>query len=67
MNNPKGVDLIDAEARFRIEEDRVVRKMTQELPDSFLADLRDQRSASNTAPIGNFMKVASIPVALAEK
>lgn len=67
MNTPEGVELIDAEARFRIEEDHVVRKMTQDLPDSFLANLRERRDASRNTLTGNFHHVASIPVALAEK
>lgn len=66
MNNPEGVQFLDAETRLRFENDHMVRKLTQEVPDSFLDGLRSERDAS-TAPAGNFHRVASIPVAIVEK
>jgi hypothetical protein len=67
MNNPQGVELIDVEGRYRVEEDRIVRKLTQEIPDSFLRDIADERHAAQHVATGNFLKVASIPTAVAEQ
>ena len=38
----------------------------QEIPSSFLDDLKEQRLSSNSAPTGNFMKLASIPTSVVE-
>ena len=47
--------------------DLVGRKITQDIPDEFLTDLRDSRFASRNERMGNFHKVASLPVAVVEK
>ncbi len=46
---------------------KLVIQRTQEIPSSFLDELRDERLHSDAAPIGNFMRVASIPTVVVEK
>ena len=47
--------------------DSVLRKHTQEIPQSFLDGLAEQRNNSTAAPEGEFMRVASIPTVVVEK
>lgn len=49
------------------EGDRVTRKNTQHIPNSFITDLRDARHNSSHIREGEHMRVASIPVAVHEK
>lgn len=59
---------LDADIRLRMDDPSVVaRKITQEIPDEFIRTLREDRLASSNERMGDFHKVASIPVALAEK
>lgn len=67
MNIAQGVELIDANTRLRFEKDHAVRRITQEVPDSFLQRLRQKRDASENRPAGDMHHVASIPVAIVEK
>jgi hypothetical protein len=62
-------DFIDADIRLRInpDENRVERKVSQDLPSSFLDRLKDTRTRSANKRMGEFHHVASIPVALVEK
>ncbi len=46
---------------------KLVIQRSQEIPDDFLDMCRAERLASANAPIGNFMRVASIPVVVVEK
>jgi len=46
---------------------KLVIQRNQEIPDDFLDMCRAERLASTHAPIGNFMKVASIPTVIVEK
>lgn len=56
-------DFIEGDSEHR----KLVIQRTQELPSAFLDGLRDERLTSTSAPIGNFMKVASIPTVVVEK
>lgn len=67
MNSSEGVHLIDADTRLRFEKDHAVRKITQEVPKSFLDGLRRKRDASGEKSTGDMHHVASIPVAIVEK
>lgn len=67
MTDTQGVQLLDADARYRIDTDRFIRKVTQEIPTSFLDDLREKRLRSANAKSGDLHHVARIPTALAEK
>jgi hypothetical protein len=57
----------DVTEDFHQDGDRVVRQTSQHIPPDFLANLKRQREASMSAKEGELMKVASIPVAVAEK
>jgi hypothetical protein len=70
MNTPKGIELLDATTRLqfdRSDDKTLLRRITQDVPSSFLDRLRDKRLASNNAPMGDLHHVASIPVAIVEK
>ena len=61
------IQLIDAETAVRIEDDNVVFKRTQHIDPHFLASLSDERAEQDAAPMGNFVKAASIPTIVVEK
>lgn len=69
MDNSKSVNFLDAKRKLLLNEDvsqaTIVR--TQEVHDSHLDWLRDERIASANAPAGDFHLAASIPVAVVEK
>jgi hypothetical protein len=59
---------LDADIRLRKDDPKsVTRKITQEIPDSFLRGIRDKKFSSSNSRMGDMHHVASIPVALAEK
>lgn len=65
---PNNHEFIDADIRLRrVDDETAARTVTQAIPDQFLRDLKDQRSHSANAPMGEMHKVASIPVAVVEK
>lgn len=57
----------DVQTDYIQDGDRLQRKTTQHLPDEFLKDLRRTYEDSLEQREGEFMKVASIPVAVADK
>lgn len=61
------IQLIDAETAVRIEDDNVVFKRTQYIDPHFLDSLSAERSEQDAAPMGNFVKAASIPTVVVEK
>jgi len=60
-------NLIGIDTDFIQNEDRVLRKHTQEIPQSFLDGLAEQRNNSTSQREGEFMRVASIPTVVVEK
>ena len=52
---------------FEYNADGLVLKKTQEIPQSLLDSIKQQRDESTTRPEGEFMKVASIPAVIVEK
>ena len=63
----KDVTLLGINTEYRQEGDDVVRKHTQEISQAFLDDLKDSRNASKDQREGEFMRAASIPVAVHEQ
>lgn len=63
-------ELIDTQVNF-IEGDSESRKLivkrSQEIPDSFLNDLKDRKHEASGRPTGNWHRVASIPTVVVEK
>lgn len=57
----------DVVENFHQDGDRVVREISQHIPQQFLSNLKRQREDSMSVKEGELMKVASIPVAVAEK
>lgn len=62
-----GVELLGVETEYLQEGNNVVRKHTQEISQAFLDDLKDSRNASKDQREGEFMRAASIPVAVHEQ
>lgn len=62
------MDLIESRDRFVVEPggDNFLR-FDQPIPQTFLDDLADQRKASDAAPLGDFVKVASVPQAMVDQ
>tara|TARA_E500000331_G_scaffold201253_2_gene193211 strand:- start:1440 stop:1742 length:303 start_codon:yes stop_codon:yes gene_type:complete len=61
-------NLITTETKYIAEDDGgVVRQHTQEIPDSFLSDLKRERENSKNQKEGDFMRVASVPVVVHEQ
>lgn len=52
---------------FEYNADGLVLKKTQEIPQSLLDSIKEQRDQSSSKTEGEFMKVASIPAVIAEK
>ena len=63
----KDVTLLGINTEYRQEGDDVVRKHTQEISQAFLDDLKDSRNASKVQREGEYMRAASIPVAVHEQ
>jgi hypothetical protein len=61
------VTLLGINTEYRQEGDNVVRKHTQEISQAFLDDLKDSRNASKDQREGEYMRAASIPVAVHEQ
>ncbi len=66
-NKSKGIDLLGVDTQYLQTGDDVYRKHTQDISQAFLDDLKDSRNASKDQNEGEFMRVASIPVAVAEQ
>ena len=60
-------NLIGINTDFLEDGDNVVRKHTQDIPQSFLDGLAEQRNNSTSVREGEFMRVASIPTVVVEK
>ena len=65
MSNEK--DMHDIQTGFIQEGQNVIRKSTQHIPDEYLRSLKTERDNSMNQREGDFMRVASIPVAVVEK
>ncbi|AYJ85542.1 hypothetical protein D3Y57_05535 [Sphingomonas paeninsulae] len=61
------LNLIDSHTNLKIEDDKAIFKRTQDISTSFLDSLAAERGSQDSAPIGNFHKVASIPTVVVEK
>ena len=66
MNNDK-TKLIGIDTIYDDSADGVYRKHTQDISQSFLDNLAEQRNASKGQREGDFMRVASIPTIIVEK
>jgi len=60
-------NLIGIKTDFVQQGDDIVRKHTQQIPQWHLDALKEQRNSSTQQREGEFMRVASIPVAVIEK
>jgi len=60
-------DLIGIDTVYNEDADGVFRKHTQDISQSFLDSLAEQRKASTGRKEGDFMRVASIPTVIVEK
>jgi len=60
-------DMHDIQTDFIQQGEDVVRKSTQYIPDDYLRSLKTERDNSMNQREGDFMRVASIPVAVVEK
>lgn len=63
----KKVDLVGIDTAYGSDADGVFRKHEQNIPQSFLDDLKEQRNASKSQREGDYMRVASIPTVIVEK
>ncbi len=63
----KDTNLLGVNTDFLQSGDDVIRKNTQNISQSFLDDLKDSRNASKDQQEGEYMRVASIPVIVAEQ
>lgn len=66
-NKSKGIDLLGVDTQYLQTGNDVFRKHTQNISQSFLDDLKDNRNASKDQNEGEFMRVASIPVIVVEQ
>lgn len=57
------VDFIEGDSESR----KLIVKRSQEIPDSFLNDLKDRKYEASSRPTGNWHRVASIPTVVVEK
>lgn len=64
---PAGPILDGVKTDFDCHADGLFMKKSQNIPQQFLDDLKEQRDNSTAQAEGNFMRVASIPVAVVEK
>ena len=63
----KTLDLLGVSTDFLEQGNDLVRKHTQHISQAFLDDLKDSRNASTTSKPSEFMRAASIPVAVIEQ
>lgn len=63
----KSLDLLGVSTDFLEQGNDLVRKHTQNISQAFLDDLKDSRNASTSGNSGEFMRAASIPVAVIEQ
>lgn len=63
----KSLDLLGVSTDFLEQGNDLVRKHTQHISQAFLDDLKDSRNASTTSKPSEFMRAASIPVAVVEQ
>ena len=63
----KSLDLLGVSTDFLEQGNDLVRKHTQHISQAFLDDLKDSRNASTTSKPSEFMRAASIPVAVIEQ
>lgn len=66
-NKSKDIELLGVNTQYLQTGDDVYRKHTQDISQAFLDDLKDSRNASKDQKEGEFMRVASIPVGVAEQ
>ena len=59
--------LIDGKMGIVQDSSGLYRTNSQHIPDSFLQDLKDQRTAGGYSQSGEMLKMASIPVVVAEQ
>jgi len=59
--------LIDASGSIFQDADGLYRARTQEIPDSFIQELKDQKTAGGYTQSGEMLKMASIPVVVVEE
>lgn len=63
----QGNKIINVDTSLKSDVGELLQKNTQEVPQSFLDDLKHQRNESTKKREGNFMRVASIPTVVIEK
>ena len=63
----KDINLIGINTDYDEDADGVFRRHTQNINQSFLDSLKEQRDASRNKREGDFMRVASIPTVIVEK
>jgi hypothetical protein len=67
MDNSKSVSLVDTENAFRVDDENLVIKRTQDLGSHFLSNLASQRIESANSRMGDFHHVAAIPTSVVEQ
>jgi hypothetical protein len=60
-------DLVGVTTDFIAQAGSLIQKNTQNISQAFLDDLKDAKHESASAPIGDMMRVASIPTAVIEQ
>jgi len=66
-NKSKDIELLGVNTQYLQTGNDVYRKHTQDISQAFLDDLKDSRNASKDQKEGEFMRVASVPVGVAEQ
>ena len=59
--------LVGVSTEFGTNADGLFKKISQDIPQHFLDDIKDQRNQSTSRKEGEFMRVASIPAVVVEK
>ena len=67
MTQNKDIKLDSVVNEFEYNADGLVIKKSQDIPQSLLDSIKEQRNSSKEQKEGEFMKVASIPAVIAEK
>ena len=67
MSDKKTPSLLGVQTEYLENLGNVIQKNTQNITQDFLDDLKDSRNASDNTREGDFMRVASIPTAVAEQ
>ena len=60
-------NIIDSGYRIGDNSEGIVIESYQAIPDSFIQDLKNERAANRNSAAGDYHRVASIPVAVADK